>query len=104
LNSQLNFREAAKLSFEGALKLIGLIGAACAGLGAICAGVIKIFKLAELISDMHKGFINQKEDNKILFKSQLACLDGLIQNEANGPVTKAKNNLEQYILERFGGD
>jgi hypothetical protein len=40
---------------------------------------------------------NIKQEQAVICKSLLACLDGLHQLGANGKVTKSLNELEEYI-------
>jgi hypothetical protein len=45
---------------------------------------------------------SQKERSVICF-ALIACLDGLIQNGANGQVTKAKEMLEKHLNKKAHG-
>ena len=40
----------------------------------------------------------RKEDTEMLPRAMFACLDGLHQMGANGPVTQMRNELEEYII------
>ena len=40
----------------------------------------------------------RKDDIEILVRAMFACLDGLHQKGANGPVTQMRNELEDYII------
>lgn len=40
----------------------------------------------------------RKEDTEMLTRAMFACLDGLHQMGANGPVTQMRNELEEYII------
>lgn len=68
------------------------IASALFGIAAYVANLAYRFKKLERHAD------HRKEDTKIILSSLLACLDGLHQQGANGPVTKAKAELEQYII------
>lgn len=63
------------------------------GIAAYVANLAFRFKKLERQAD------HRKEDTKIILSSLLACLDGLHQQGANGPVTDAKAKLEKYIVE-----
>lgn len=41
---------------------------------------------------------HRKEDTEVLTRAMFACLDGLHQMGANGPVTQMRNELEEYII------
>lgn len=41
-----------------------------------------------------------KEERLILLKGQLACLKGLEERGCNGPVTKAINDIESYLINK----
>jgi hypothetical protein len=60
---------------------------------------VYVAKLAFRFRRLEKQADHRKEDTKIILSSLLACLDGLHQQGANGPVTKAKEDLEKYIVE-----
>lgn len=40
----------------------------------------------------------RKDDTEMLTRAMFACLDGLHQMGANGPVTQMRNELEEYII------
>ena len=40
----------------------------------------------------------RKDDTEILTRAMFACLDGLGQIGANGPVTKMRKEREEYII------
>ena len=41
---------------------------------------------------------HRKDDTEMLTRAMFACLDGLHQMGANGPVTQMRNELEEYII------
>lgn len=43
---------------------------------------------------------DSKEERLILIKAQLACLKGLKELKANGPVTKAIGDIEEYLVKK----
>lgn len=57
-----------------------------------------VARLAFRFQRLEKQAEHRKEDMTIVLSSLLACLDGLHQQGANGPVTEAKAKLEQYII------
>ena len=61
--------------------------------------IVYIANLAYRFKKLERQAGYRKEDMKIVLSSLLACLDGLHQQGANGPVTKAKAELEKYIVE-----
>ena len=64
------------------------------------AGIVAyIARLAFRFQKLEKQADHRKEDMTIVLTSLLACLDGLHQQGANGPVTEAKAKLEKYIIE-----
>lgn len=44
-----------------------------------------------------------RKERSIICFALVACLDGLIQNGANGPVTEAKNMLEKHLNKKAHG-
>ena len=61
--------------------------------------VAYIARLAFRFQKLEKQSEHRKEDMTVVLTSLLACLDGLHQQGANGPVTEAKAKLEQYIIQ-----
>lgn len=47
-----------------------------------------------------KEIQESKSERLILLKAQLACLEGLQQNGANGPVTEAINEIKTYLINK----
>jgi hypothetical protein len=66
-------------------------------IGGIILGFYKIIKRFEGLEESTKC---RKEESGILLKSTVAILDGLIQMNCNGPVTLAKNELQEYLFKR----
>ena len=57
-----------------------------------------IIELQNKIKIIENEIKEGKEERLILLKGQLACLKGLKEQGCNGPVTKAIEDIEQYIL------
>jgi hypothetical protein len=73
---------------------------------AIAGGLAKIYKavISLNIKVDNLTHINEEraEDFTILFKGTWACLDGLCQQGANGPVTAARGELQNHLFKRTG--
>lgn len=95
------------------------IVAAIAIIGAITGfvtGLVKLYKnnitvrfeklennieeLKSIQKEQKEEIENSKDERYILLKGILACLDGLKQNGANGPVTDAIDEINKYLLKR----
>jgi hypothetical protein len=74
------------------LELVGLIG------GALTV-LVGLYKCIRTLEEMKKSGQERKEENKLLIHGVLAALDGLQQLGANGNVTKAKENLKNFIID-----
>lgn len=59
---------------------------------------IKEMKKTQLEQD--KDIKDSKEEMLLIIKAQLACLEGLKQGGANGPVTKAIDEINQYLIKK----
>jgi hypothetical protein len=71
-----------------------------ASITTICGflfSLYKIFRRFESLEDSNKC---RKKENVILIRSTFAMLDGLHQLGANGEVTKARQELQDYIVQR----
>lgn len=98
---------------------IGQIVAAIGTISVIAAFFVAIFKwykssitdrfakiegeIKELKSIQKKQDVeirDSKEERMILLKGQLACLQGLKQGGANGPVTKAIEEINSYLMSK----
>jgi Pyruvate/2-oxoacid:ferredoxin oxidoreductase gamma subunit len=73
-----------------------IIGSAMV-IGGFLFALYKIVKRFENLEEANKC---RKEESVILIKSTFAMLDGLHQLGANGPVTQARENLQEYIIKR----
>lgn len=52
------------------------------------------------INDLKEDVKDSKAERKIMLRGLLACLKGMEKLGCNGPVTLAKEELEDYILEK----
>ena len=73
------------------LKNIALVGSA----GAV---LWKTYKATRMIEDMHKDTDQRKKENEVIIRGALASLDGLTQMGCNGEVTKAKKEIEEFLI------
>ena len=71
---------------------------------ALLAAVVAIFKYYNKVYDLVKHQKTQDEDIKAIKKEQtliiygvLACLKGMHEQGANGPVTEAIDKIEKHI-------
>lgn len=91
---------------------IGQIAKAIGSIGVISGAVFGIFKWIETkvlnridklendVSGLKIDSKDNKEENMILLKAQLACLKGLKEQGCNGPVTESIHEIEQYLIEK----
>lgn len=56
--------------------------------------------MEEKINYQEKEIVESKEERLILLKGLLACLEGLKQGGANGPVTKAIAEINEYLIDK----
>lgn len=77
---------------ERVLTFIVLFGSA----GGVLFGV---YKCVKRLDDMQRESAERKQESVLMIHGVLAALDGLTQLGANGPVTKAKEQLQNYIIE-----
>lgn len=91
---------------------IGQVVKAIGSIGVISGFVFGIYKwvdnrvlrkidtLEKDVSELKKESKDNKEENMILLKGQLACLKGLKEQGCNGPVTESIHEIEQYLIEK----
>lgn len=73
------------------LKNITLVGSA--------GGILwKTYRATRMIEDMHRATEQRKKENEVILRGVLASLDGLTQIGANGEVTRAKKELEEFLI------
>lgn len=58
----------------------------------------EIETLKRTVKSLQGEMKESKEERLILLKGQLACLEGLKQGGANGPVTKAIEEINNYLI------
>lgn len=61
---------------------------------------ISIKSLEERVTKLEEESSDSKEERLILLKGQLACLKGLKEQGCNGPVTKAIQDIEMYLISK----
>lgn len=57
-------------------------------------------ELKDVQTKQGKEINDSKEERMILLKGQLACLQGLKQGGANGPVTQAIEEINNYLVSK----
>jgi hypothetical protein len=73
------------------------------GLLTIVSGFFfTLYKILKKFDTVEESSKCRKEENVIIINSVFAICDGLTQLGANGPVTKAKESLQEYIIKRGG--
>ena len=69
--------------------------------GGFAVALVKIFnKIAKRFEAVEEAAKYRKEESIILIKATLAICEGLIQLKCNGPVTKCRNTLQEYLIKR----
>jgi hypothetical protein len=88
-------------------EIAGIIGALTIIGGpmiAVWRSVTKLLKRVELncadIQTSKNDMKESKEERKMLLEGVLACLYGLEEQGCNGPVKKAIDKIEQFIIDR----
>lgn len=61
--------------------------------------IVWIFKFIENNKRQDEKIKKIDSEQKIIIESQLACLNGLHQLGANGPVTKMLDKLEKHMID-----
>lgn len=69
-------------------------------LGTIIGMVTALYRLFARFERMEKQVAHRKEDSEILLKTMLGVLEGMIEQGANGPCKKARDELIAYMAER----
>lgn len=96
------------MTFTELAELIKLIAAVITAIGVISVAVAKIYQwykrpkensehLAEMTKRQESDIKAIKSEQCMITYCMLACLDGLKQLGANGPVTEARDKLGKYI-------
>jgi len=83
------------------ITLIGSILGIFITIGGLVIALVKMFnKIAKRFEQVEESSKFRKEENIVLIKATLAICDGLIQLKCNGPVTKCKLDLQEYLIQR----
>lgn len=87
------------------VKAIGSIGVISGFVLGICKWIDsrilkRIDTLEKDVSELKQDSEDNKKENMILLKGQLACLKGLKEQGCNGPVTESIKEIEEYIIEK----
>lgn len=82
-----------KIDVQSLVLLLGLLGT----MGGMIAALFRLFSRFER---MERQAAHRKEDTEILLKTMLGVLDGLIEQGANGPCKRAREELIAYMAER----
>jgi hypothetical protein len=75
-------------------------GSIVGALTTLCGLILIVYKIIKRFEALEESGKLRKEESSVLIKSTFAMLDGLTQLGANGPVTKAKEELREYISKR----
>jgi|GEM_PF-2033442 len=62
-----------------------------------------LFSIWYRFGKMERQASHRQEDSEIIFKSLRGCLEGLIENGANGSVKKALGELNDYTAKKTAG-
>jgi len=62
--------------------------------------LLAIYKIMNRFGNLEESNKCRKQENVILINAVFAICDGLTQIGANGPVTKMKDSLQEYIVKR----
>ena len=69
-------------------------------IGTIIGMVAALYRLFARFERMEKQVAHRKEDSEILLKTMLGVIEGMIEQGANGPCKKARDELIAYMAER----
>lgn len=87
------------LTWQTLLSLAAIAGAFV----AVINYIRKIFGWFDRQEKQDKEIQVIKEEQKIMTKGILACLKGLYEQGANGPVTEAINEIESHLNQKAHG-
>ena len=77
-----------------------LLGQWLGVLGTLGGALLVAFRLVRRMERTETLARSNDEAIKLIMKAQFACLDGLHQLGCNGEVTKARNDLKEYVIEK----
>jgi hypothetical protein len=81
----------------------GTVVVALSGIFLFIKNIFKAFKKIEAKIEKIDTVDYLKTENKMLVRTSFAICDGLIQLGANGPVTKCRDDLREYLIQRDTG-
>lgn len=81
-------------------EIIAGIAAVLTGVGAIVGFVATFTKIIRRFEKLEEANKTRKEDTVMLTNCTFAILDGLTQLGCNGDVSKAKAEMQEYIIRR----
>ena len=87
------------ITWQSLVAAAGIIGA----LIALVNYLRKLFGWVEMPSKQEKEIKEIKEEQQLLVYGILACLRGLHEQGANGPVTEAIDKIEKHLNEKAHG-
>lgn len=87
------------ITWQSLVAAAGIIGA----LIAMFNYLRKLFGWVEMPSKQEKEIKEIKEEQQLLVYGILACLRGLHEQGANGPVTEAIEKIEKHLNEKAHG-
>lgn len=79
-------------------KILLSISAIIGAITAISVFVRKLYTIVKRFDKKLETVDNLKQENVLIIKSTFAICDGLHQLGCNGPVSKAKEELQDYII------
>ena len=77
-----------------------IVASVIAGIVTISGFLWKLFRILKNFDNRMVVIDSLKGENKIIIKSLLATMQGLIQLNCNGPITKCKEELEAYLISK----
>lgn len=80
--------------------MIETVGSILGVVVTLAGFLFALFKIIKRFENIEESSKLRKEENIVLIKATLAICDGLGQLGANGPVTKCKSDLQEYLIER----
>lgn len=81
-------------------EIIVAVSAIITGIMAIVGFIMTFVRIIKRFAKLEESVKARKEESNHLLKSMNAVLDGLIQMNCNGPVTHAKEELQDYLYKR----
>ena len=82
---------------------LGELAATVGLIAALGTCLFFMFSIWYRFGKMERQAAHRQEDSEIIFKSLRGCLEGLIENGANGSVKKALGELNDYTAKKASG-